>query len=287
MTHRWTWFERWKKTSIANKALVIGTALVAVGTLCLAIAAGFQYLTAREQSKAATEQAGTAKEQANVMQRQLNTMQDQANSMRTQTNTLDQSLAETRKSVNAAEKQANSSEVSVRAAQTSAEATVQGAQIAAKGLYISNRPYVGASDITVNNLEDGKEPVFSVTIKNTGITPARNMHTIVQLDPRTDPLPHTPKYDNSVRQSQTVLLSGGSMTMTIPNGQPVKQGGLAIINEGLQVIYVHGFVTYADDLSSKCHVLRFCSYYDPRRHRFVACEYYNREEDQPKCPKPN
>ena len=55
MVHRESLRQRWRKTTVANQAMVISTVFVAFGTLCLTVAAVFQYLTAREQSKIARD----------------------------------------------------------------------------------------------------------------------------------------------------------------------------------------------------------------------------------------
>jgi hypothetical protein len=53
--HKESLRQRWRKTTVANQAMVISTSLVALGTFFLAIAAVFQYLSAREQARTARE----------------------------------------------------------------------------------------------------------------------------------------------------------------------------------------------------------------------------------------
>lgn len=272
-----------RPTEQRERGLTRGEVIGLITILVMLIQAGIYYLTFREVRN--TAQA--TQSQVNTTQRSVDIS---ANTAREQGEATNRSLELTNGAVAAGEKQANAAVNSADAAQTSAEATVEGAQIVAKGLYFGNRPFIGATDTAATDLEDGKEPVFTVILKNTGNTPARDVHAILQVDPRRDNLPRNPRYFNpNTRQSQSVITSGGVMKFSIPNGQPINEGGMATINAGAERIYIYGIVTYKDDLSTKCHVLRFCSLYNPKPkvRAFQSCEYYNREEDKPKCPKPN
>jgi TolA-binding protein len=285
MAHKMPLRQRWQQTSLPNKLMIGASLLMAFGTLFYAAVAVFQYRMMREQSETTKAQLEAMRQQSNTIQGQLDTMKDQASTMREQTDTLKDSLTETQKIVRQNEQAVKAAGISAGAAQTSANATVEGARIAGRALSIGNRPYVGAT-VTVANLGDDKIPVFTISLTNAGNTPARDLHAVATIDPRKNSLPPNPDDESgSLRKSQAVLVRGATMALTFRNQErPLNQGAMAILEAGQEVIYVYGVVSYTDDISSKCHILRFCTFYNPKFARFESCEYYNREEDRPKCP---
>jgi multidrug efflux pump subunit AcrA (membrane-fusion protein) len=264
------YLQRWRKTTIANQAMVVATVLVAFGTLCLAVAAGFQYLTAREQSTAAREQAGTAKEQANVMQRQLNTMQDQANSMRAQTNTLNESLAETRKSVNAAEKQADTSEASAKAAQ-------QSVQVAAESMRYGQAAYVTLQLATAGAFNVNAPVAASVKFFNSGQTPAYDVSFRGYMDFRNEPVPVPmpfPPLTNKQVASKGILPANTPVSHMFVMTAKLTEADLQIISRQEYKLYVWGQVTYRD-IFKRNRWLRFCLVHKFGTGQFVPCENNN------------
>lgn len=137
--NRMNYVQRWKRTAIANKAMVVATVLVAFGTLCLAVAAFLQYMTAREQSRASAEQAAVAREQAKLMQGQLNAMVEQASSMKDQTQSFKNSVVEATKTTAAAIESAKAGQRSAAAAEA---AVAQGRDLFRQ----DQRPYMWLTD---------------------------------------------------------------------------------------------------------------------------------------------
>lgn len=182
------YFQRWKKTTIANQAQVIIGGLVALGTLFLAVAAVFQYLTAREQSKAAVEQLKSVREQTNIMRGQLESMN--SSSQQTQdlieatrgTANASQSVAEQNKELvkhsgeqakaaadqaKASLAQAEAAKQSIGFAASSARAAEQSAQVAAQG----TQPYIDVR-VGLNSLNANQPILITVSLVNEGNSPA-------------------------------------------------------------------------------------------------------------------
>lgn len=272
--------ERWKHVSVNNKLMVISSCLMTVATVVLVIAAYLQYRTYQAQLQTMNGQLSTMNDALMESRKGADAAVDAAKAAKDSASAANDAIKQNKDLVKAAQDQAG-------AAQTSASATVAGAQVAAKGLYVGNRPYIGVGDVTGVNMTDGQVPEFTARFKNTGNTPARDLHVLVQVDPRTDPLPKNPVYDNSTKQSQTVMTTGSVFAVKIINPLPIKQGGTAILKARKVFLYLYGMATYKDDLSDRCHVLRFCTLYNPDSKDFEWCGYYNREEDQAKCRKPN
>lgn len=109
------------------------------------------------------------------------------------------------------------------------------------------RAYVMIRDVVINDFEIGKIPIPRITIKNSGLTPARNV--TVWCNVGFDLFPHTLSLP---RRSQdalppTPIAPGGTHTIE----PKIKQGEMnaptwAALESGTHAIYVMGEIRYED-----------------------------------------
>lgn len=263
-------WQRWQQTTIANQAMVIGTALVAVGTLCLTIAGGFQYLTAREQSKAATEQSRTAKEQASLMKKQLDTMREQSESMKAQTQIQTDSLAATKQIAEQNERSIRASEIQARASQQAVFAAQRAANAAEGSMFAGQSAYIVAKGVGINDVILGTTPIVTIAFTNAGNTPATNVHFGGRIafrdrpvfeempsEPDSAPAGMTFGYRNATEDATVVIGPNVEVNSRITSPYPVDQQTMDLFNQRKLRLYVWGTVTY-DDVFGFHHATQYC-----------------------------
>lgn len=276
-------WQRWKRTSLPNKLMVISSCIMALATVCLVIAGILQYLAAREQLKA-------VREQANVMRMQLEAM----NSSSAQTQEVidatrrmadaSQSMAEQNgKLVAQGGKQADIMSKQADTMGRQFDAMNEQARSMGKALgetkltrEIENRPYVVVKQVTLTGIIGAE-----IQFENTGRTPALNVtadisYGYLDLD-KNEFLAEVPWYMSygiaeKEYQSQPVIAAGTTynrrVEFTFSNEEELK------LKSTGEDIYRHvsGKITYRD-IFGQTHTTTFCLYLYGER--FVYCPIGN------------
>src|SRR5437016_3221398 len=163
--------QRWRKTTIANRMLVISSCFMALATGFLAIAAVIQYLTLRGQLRTMQAQQATMQEQAGAAKRSADIAADQSQAVRDSAKAAKDSAAaastlteQNKEIIAAARTQANASK-------TTANSAEQSLQTARRSMIVGSRAYVG-----VNSIEtDLKRGQITAWLENIGKIPATNI----------------------------------------------------------------------------------------------------------------
>ena len=281
-------WQRWKKTSLPNKLMVISTGIMAFATVCLVVAGILQYLAAREQLQA-------VREQANIMRAQLESMKSSSKQTQDliaatqQTANASQSVAEQNKELvkhageqaAASQTQANASVAQAEAARqtaiavgSSAKATERSAEVAAQSFLVGERPYVSVQNINFVRFTVGQTAAVEVVFINRGKTPAylTNQNTIT-LQQRS-----LTEADFHLRNLEPV-----NTVIVLPN-EPVKieyEADWVLTPARLDALmaktawfYVYGIGFY-DDAAKQRHRFTYCGVYDPKTKFLILCDSGN------------
>jgi Flp pilus assembly protein TadG len=164
-----TLFQRWKQTALHNKALVWTSIIVAFGTSFYAGVAVFQLCMLKESSRQTTDQnnrlIAESKRAADAME----------NSIRQNQTAIDKAAEANRKAIEASDAQ-NRKLVDAAIAQgrASLDASIEASRL-------DQRAWVGVSKIDVL-IEHDKSTEISVYFKNTGKTPAIEVHGVLVFE---------------------------------------------------------------------------------------------------------
>jgi hypothetical protein len=248
-------WERWKKTTIANQALVITGVLVFLSSGVYTITTIFQVRMWRENAKQTGEQSNrmiaASERMANTAQTQANTAASQANSIAEQSKTLKESLAETRKSVDAAQKQANTSEASAKAAQ-------EGVRVAAQSMQYGDAAYLSLSNQSIEAFQIGQPAKAVIDFVNGGNSPAYDVHMAVQMGFRRKPIPPIPPLTAKERQeSGSVVAPKGGLRKYATDQSVITEAELQAIKKEEVRLYVWGRLEYRDVFKRR-RWLTFC-----------------------------
>jgi hypothetical protein len=254
--------------------------------------------------------------QAYIYKKQWDAMQGQLNAMKEQGRLMDNSLAQNERSVKAAEKSVKLAEANrtdamlqrqadeiaminrisymgeqAQALKDSLEETrkivaqneraviamERSVETAQQSLYISERPYVELTKLSVELPIVAETPIiYGITIENKGRTPAYETQSAIYIDVRQDPLPESPNY-RPLRTglSKVTLGSSNPMITKQTTNFVLPQDVVAQVYAGEWMVYVYGVITYKDKLRGDTHRTKFCSVFNPEENYFVACDYHN------------
>jgi len=144
----------------------------------------------------------------------------------------------------------------------------------------ANRPWIGAVAVTVvPSIFEGKEAVTTITLSNSGKSPAY----VVQARCGTSVLPASPTdppYVLSVIQSQI-----GSKNIVVPGQQfgcpfrsraiPSSELARVKLSAGQYSFYVYGEILYRDVATKSEHTTHVCWVYNASVDAYVFCATYN------------
>lgn len=228
-------WQRWKKTAVHNKAMVLTSILVAFGTLFYAAAAVFQIVLVNESSKHTDEQIGRIIGNVNWMARAM-----------------DETAKETERNNRQI---AHDASVSIKATQ--------------EQLRLDQRAWVGIDVWKLEKFEVGQPIGLSVMVMNRGKTPALDVKVglasrrIISND-------HSPEQVDKAIQEEIVKASSRARSMapiTPSNGErfdfdsannpPLDQGRFDAVSKGVSTWYTVGKIAYKD-VFSRQQWMTFC-----------------------------
>lgn len=181
--------------------------------------------------------------------------------------------------------QFQATKASAQAAQTRALAAVNTTRIAEGTLKnnieasrLDQRAWIGVDNITGIPTK-GSLFNITVTIKNTGKTPAKNVHPW-KRDEGHLRIPNVKAQCRDGLVSGTLkstgfLNPGGVFFLTLnpSHGVPLRQELRDVLKPG-ELLYVYGCITY-DDVFDLPHWLTYCSFWDENTQGYDPCEKYN------------
>lgn len=150
--------------------------------------------------------------------------------------------------------------------------------------HLDQRAWVGVDNI-VGAPVKGQPFVITTYVKNTGKTPAMNVHAWKHVAP----LARMPNVASDCRgglasgptKSNAFLNPGGTYLLVLnpSHGQPLPQELKEALTAG-NSLYVYGCLTY-DDVFKSPHWLTYCSFWDEKSNGYDPCEKYNDSGDGP------
>jgi hypothetical protein len=152
----------------------------------------------------------------------------------------------------------------------------------AKSLRLDQRAWIGVEKIDPKAPPVvGKPASISVTFKNTGKTPARNIVSVAVVDPVTTGKPDF-SYTEKHLQLGTMQPSGEAFikvtaTQSRSTGKdaPLTEPLLEALKSGSIRLYVHGEITY-EDIFRRPHLMTFCYFLlEPELNSYAACPEHN------------
>jgi hypothetical protein len=253
-------FQRWKRTTIANKLMVWTTAVVAFGTVFYAGAALLQYRAAVDQAKTTAQQLQTMQAQSSVMQQQLKILEDQAASMRRQTEVIEGSLAETKRSADAAVLQASAS-------QTAARASLQSTALALDAL----RPILSTKIDLDTATDDHIDFLIILENHGGGLAEARVNYCLL--------LDTLPKPNHTLAECPEINAKGPLQIASHqqhPLGTRLEGPAIQQVRRGKLFLFLVG-VTYFRDLGQITEA-PFCAVYREEFRSAGACTDFDKSE---------
>lgn len=200
-------FQRWKQTTVANKALVISSGLMAFGTIFYAGAAIVQVYIMKQSAR-----------NSSLQTEQLIKASDRnADAAESFSKSADAINTQTEKAVGEFHKLAKATEISINAARKSAKDALD-ASVAQSTL--DRRPWVGLQLLQCNNCRidtDGSLVIgdLSAVLVNTGKTPAIDMvvsYTFIATK-ASDPIP---TYDAIEKDARVMQQRGETIPPNLP-----------------------------------------------------------------------
>lgn len=267
-------FQRWKQTTVANKALVISSFLMAFGTLFYAGAASVQVWIMKRNAHdasvqaekliiAAQTQASAARQNAEAADR----FSTSAANINTGIGTAGQKL----------DLQADELDASVKQAARLAAA----AEKANASVISSERPWMGAT-LTVDGFAAGKTPTYAVTFINSGKRPARVTLTQTQSgDVDYGDNPVYKAYDTT--PSVTVVVPGQAVGAAWKDDQalmnPIGDELMKALISGTVPFRIYAKIEYTDIRTDAQYWTHACWRYTPTHTAigsgFSSCTEYN------------
>jgi hypothetical protein len=258
-------WQRWKQTTIANKALVFSGAIVALGTIVSTGALVLQICITRENNRKAGEQTQQLISAADAQAKAAQSFSDSAGKINTGIGT----------AVDKLNLQATKLDESVKQATRLAKAT----EIANANVINNDRPWMGAY-FTEVGFEKGKVPTFTMTFINTGKSPAKVTHA--------QTLSTNQNYgDNPVYFAETFL---GSVTIIVPNQTsvstwqenpaiPITETAMEAYDSGVASYRIYANIEYTDIRTKHQYWTHVCWRYTPDAAKvnspFTNCREYN------------
>ncbi len=230
-------WQRWKKTTIANQALVATGILVAVSTFFYAGATAVQvwlfYKNAAEASKQADKLIGSAERIDNTSAQLAKDTRDANRELLEKAERItraNEGLAST------ANKQADASITQAQAGQASARAAEQSASVAQQSMIVGTRPYVAVA-ITPSGIVAANRPVgMQLRFINDGNSPAYETTAQIQLvitDSPTVPErllePHAGTFSETMLFQPTTIQPHRDTTVTMTSGTPLTSADFEAI----------------------------------------------------------
>lgn len=277
-----TIWQRWKQTSLHNKALVFSGVIVAFGTLFYSGAAIVQVCMFNRSSKQAEEQTAKLIEAANT---QACAASKNAEAAARFASSAEGINAQTQNAVKQFKRLADDTETNIRNAQK----TFRDEQRAWVGIGIT-RPQVTSFEST-NPIE------IDIPFFNSGKTPARNVREVVNAI--LSPMPMSQPTPSQIKQLEDGPF--GSLpsippqgTQTLIGGKPPAIGEITSrqqrldrdammkefdkIKSGKWVYYLIGEIRY-DDVAGRPHITQFCVFISDTTTKNVAsCFGFNEIE---------
>ncbi|MGA2525747.1 MAG: hypothetical protein ABSF79_03920 [Smithellaceae bacterium] len=219
-------FERWKKTAIHNKALVLTGFLVAFGTLFYAGAAVFQYCLMKDTAKAAAEQT---KILIGEMQNQTKAMQDAANA--------------TMNTVKVAERNIKSTQEQFR---------------------LDQRAWISITKANFREpLDAKKKAVIDFVVKNSGKTPA--LHLRGSYETWYQHLGTASLKVGKTISGEIAYGPGDEKVTFIGWDEPLLQAQIDLMQSGQEILFIEIKFIYFDIYNSKIpHHTCTCFFYDSK-----------------------
>ena len=241
--------ERWKKTSLANKLLVIvGAAAFLVSALSF-VSAVFQIFLAIQGGNQAADRTDRILANLNWLAQ-----------------TMHGELKEAERARTASEKQSGDA---LRASIDSART--------------DQRAWIGLRDSQLKTPEINKPFSATVIFANSGKSPALDVHWNVIMVPHLGSLDVSKYAASSERRglkpttikSRGVIVPGSALVISNTTDPPnPNQKLLDGLDSGDVVLYFLGEVYYRDIFNVQ-HLTRFCELYSPKSKMFAFCDTYN------------
>ena len=218
-------------------------------------------------------QASIANKSANAAQSAAATASATLEEMKRSGNDTHQLALDADKQADAALRQLTLQDASVREAHQQAAA----AQAANKTAIGAERPWIGTG-ISVQNLEAGKQPLYTMTFFNTGRRPAKITLVRAQAAFYTK-FPSEPYYEPVQSVSTSLVVPGQTVVNTWSGKGVLTEAEMNIIKTGETALYVYAHVEYTDVGTNDTHwshaCFRYLSSFTPNSGGFVNCAEYN------------
>jgi hypothetical protein len=235
--------KRWKQTTLANKLMVVTTAIVAFGTLFYACVAVFQWKMMEESGKQTSEQ-------------------------------IDKLITQSRRI-------ADTSDETAKQSKKVLDTTIENFHLEQRawiGFASAADPEYTEGGKMVY-VKEGEPVKAEIILINSGKTPARNLHTLAQMVLLRSDIKLITSFDKKMSQhpSVGVILPNGKIKIKIPqipNVGGISKADVANITNGHFIVYIVGKFTY-DDVFGKSHSTLFCSQIIPNLTNFKSCDHYN------------
>ncbi|MGB8510751.1 MAG: hypothetical protein WCD76_20435 [Pyrinomonadaceae bacterium] len=281
------YFQRWKKTTITNQALVITGVLVAFSSLVYTSATIFQIIMwnrSAEQTTQQTDKLIAASER--IASASATAAEDARKSNAETANRIDRMTRANEELANAAAKQANSSETSARAAeiqantsQVTARAIGQNTRIAQDTFRLVERPSLGVEGVALRPLVPGEEAIVRVTFRNSGHTPATHftIQSYLSFQQASDinvPCPTIELTELSGLLSRSTVPINGTAHAVAQSFIKLNDEFVKAINSGKMWLYVYVIVRYEG--SGQRYFSEFYARFDPEDEgSFIICGEHN------------
>jgi hypothetical protein len=213
--------------------------------------------------------------------------------MRKQTDSLVESVEETRRQADIAQGQLDEAKAARTLAESSTSSTLEQAKKALDATIelarMDQRAWFGRTTFNSPTLEAGKRFEVLVQFRNSGSSPALNVHVISNLEPVVDRALPTFKFGEPDYDSFDTVQPSTGVNLGLVyrrRAQPILDDAVVdLIKSGRITIYVYGVACY-EDIFSAVHWSTFCNRYNPTRGTFVACDTWNDvdREGGPKRP---
>jgi len=145
--------------------------------------------------------------------------------------------------------------------------------------HVENRAYIAVGKIIPDTLIDGKPIKATVSITNTGKTPAYEIDheyaaVVVGEITKTEIDDTQKRY--STHSTATVIGAGlnYSLIIDLSKEEPLRRGLAAQIYNGTKRLYFIGKITYTDKFGDK-HFTHYNAAMNPKDHAFDFSDYYN------------
>ena len=188
--------------------------------------------------------------------------------------TLDATLEENRRMVEIGRMQAKAAQDATFVAQQALKTSEKSIELTQQALWLDQRAWVMVKTITSNIPSEGFPISATITVTNTGRTPANNTEVLADIKLlKSLPVPISPPSDK-LPPSKGVITPGNHFDANVKTDSPLEGHHIQSLKDEQLTVFVWGKIVYSDIFEQK-HETLFCGLYRMAQKAFVFCPNNN------------